>query len=187
MSGPEKVPGNRVHIFGASGAGTTTLGRALASALETQHFDTDDFYWHPTDPPFRHKRPVAERIDLMGQVFLPRRDWVLSGSLDSWSNGVDHRFTLAVYLTLDTETRLTRLRAREGWRLQDPSERENMEAFLAWAAAYDDGLLPGRNRSRHLAWSRTLDCPVLRLDSGRPVSILVHDVLEALDHRQALA
>ncbi|MFV0332622.1 MAG: adenylate kinase [Tropicimonas sp.] len=181
------MPGNRVHIFGASGAGTTTLGRALASALETQHFDTDDFYWHPTDPPFRHKRPVAERIDLMGQVFLPRRDWVLSGSLDSWSNGVDHRFTLAVYLTLDTETRLTRLRAREGWRLQDPSERENMEAFLAWAAAYDDGLLPGRNRSRHLAWSRTLDCPVLRLDSGRPVSILVHDVLEALDHRQALA
>lgn len=180
------MAGNRIHIFGASGAGTTTLGRALASALETQHFDTDDFYWRPTDPPFRDKRPVPERVALMRQVFLPRRDWVLSGSLDSWSDGVDERFTLAVYLSLDTETRLMRLRAREGWRLQDPSERPGMEAFLAWAAAYDDGLLPGRNQARHLAWSRTLPCPLLRLESARPVSILVHDVLEALDRERAL-
>ena len=108
------MAGHRIHIFGASGAGTTTLGRALASALETQHFDTDDFYWYPTDPPFQRKRPVGARIELMDKLFLPRRDWVLSGSLDSWSNGVDHRFTLAIYLTLDTETRLARLRAREG-------------------------------------------------------------------------
>ena len=181
------MAGHRIHIFGASGAGTTTLGRALASALETQHFDTDDFYWYPTDPPFQRKRPVGTRVDLMEKVFLPRRDWVLSGSLDSWSNGVDHRFTLAIYLTLDTETRLARLRDREGWRLQDPSEREAMESFLTWAAGYDDGLLPGRNRARHAAWSRTLDCPVLRMDSNRPVSNLVHEALEMLDRQRVMA
>ncbi len=181
------MAGNRIHIFGASGVGTTTLGRALASTLETQHFDTDDFYWHPTDPPFRSKRPVAERRWLMEQVFLPRRDWVLSGSMDSWSEGIDHRFTFAIYLTLDTRTRLKRLRAREGWRLQNPAERPKMEAFLEWAAAYDDGLLPGRNRARHLAWADTLDCPVMTLDSGRPVSLLVHDIVETLDQARALA
>ncbi|SDI58763.1 AAA family ATPase [Aliiruegeria lutimaris] len=175
------MAGNRIHIFGASGAGTTTLGRALASALESQHFDTDDFFWYPTDPPFQEKRPVPERRDLMEQVFLPRRDWVLSGSLDSWSEGIDYRFTFAVFLTLQTETRLRRLRARESWRLQDPAQMPEMEAFLSWAAAYDDGLLPGRNRARHLAWADTLDCPIMSLDSGRPVSILVHDILETLD------
>lgn len=181
------MAGNRIHIFGASGAGTTTLGRALASALESQHFDTDDFYWYPTDPPFNDKRPVPERQALMEQMFLPRRDWVLSGSLDSWSEGIDHRFTFAVFLTLNTETRLRRLRAREGWRLQDPSERPGMEAFLDWASAYDDGLLPGRNRARHLAWADTLDCPVMTLDSGRPVSILVHDIVDTLDQIRARA
>ncbi len=181
------MAGHRIHIFGASGAGTTTLGRALASALETQHFDTDDFYWYPTDPPFREKRPVPERRALMRQIFLPRRDWVLSGSLDSWSEGIDRRFTHAVYLDVDTETRLTRLRAREAWRLNDPAERPEMEAFLEWAAAYDDGLLPGRNRARHHAWAETLDCPVITLDSGRPVSLLVHDVLGALDPARRLA
>ncbi|MDV7141675.1 AAA family ATPase [Tropicimonas sp. TH_r6] len=181
------MAGNRIHIFGASGAGTTTLGRALASALETQHFDTDDFYWYPTDPPFQTKRPVPERRALMEQMFLPRRDWVLSGSLDSWSEGIDHRFTFGVFLTLQTETRLRRLRAREGWRLQDDSERAGMEAFLDWAGSYDDGLLPGRNRARHLAWADTLTCPVMTLDSGRPLSALVHDITDTLDQWRARA
>ncbi|PRY22645.1 hypothetical protein CLV78_106186 [Aliiruegeria haliotis] len=181
------MAGHRIHVFGASGAGTTTLGRALATALETQHFDTDDFYWVPTDPPFRQKRSPEVRLRLMEDLFLPRRDWVLSGSIDSWSEGIDHRFTLAIFLVLDTETRLRRLRLREGWRLQDPAERPEMEAFLDWAAAYEDGLLPGRNRARHLAWADTLGCPVMTLDSTGPVARLVDDVLATLDQISGLA
>src|SRR5438128_874343 len=42
----------RLHILGASGSGTTTLGRALAEGLQCPHFDTDDYFWLPTDPPF---------------------------------------------------------------------------------------------------------------------------------------
>ena len=38
---------------------------------------------------------------------------------------------------------------------------------------------------RHLAWADTLDCPIMTLDSGRPVSILVHDILETLDQVRA--
>jgi adenylate kinase family enzyme len=32
----------RIHVTGASGAGVTTLGRALADALAIPHHDTDD-------------------------------------------------------------------------------------------------------------------------------------------------
>jgi Shikimate kinase len=42
---------HRIHILGASGSGTTTLGRALAERLQYPHFDTDDSFWVPTDPP----------------------------------------------------------------------------------------------------------------------------------------
>ena len=42
---------HRIHILGASGSGTTTLGRALAARLQCPHFDTDDCFWLPTDPP----------------------------------------------------------------------------------------------------------------------------------------
>src|ERR1043166_8030786 len=74
----------RVHIMGASGAGVTTLGRALADALALSHHDVDDYYWRPTNPPYRKKRKVADRLRLMREIFLDREGWVLSGALDGW-------------------------------------------------------------------------------------------------------
>ena len=55
------VSDHRVHLFGASGSGTTTLGRALAAALDIPPLDTDD-YWQPTDPPDTVKHEPAERV-----------------------------------------------------------------------------------------------------------------------------
>ncbi|WP_236638592.1 winged helix-turn-helix domain-containing protein [Mangrovicoccus ximenensis] len=105
-----------MHIFGPAGSGTSTLGRALAGALASQHFDTDDFYWLPTDPPFTRKRPVDERLALMEAVFLPRRDWVLSGSVESWGMPIAPRVTMAIHLSLEPELRRSRLERREALR-----------------------------------------------------------------------
>ncbi len=186
------MSGHCIHIFGASGSGTSTLGRALAGAIASQHFDTDDFFWYPTDPPFQKKRPIAERRALMQAVFLPRRDWVLSGSLESWSEGIANRFTLAVFLCMESSERLARLRAREEKRMAlardgDVHHRQNVEAFLEWAAGYDDGLQAGRCRCAHEAWVEELDCPVIRLDAARPVHALVGEIRRALDPARQLA
>ncbi|MFL6605024.1 MAG: hypothetical protein ACJ8R9_27330 [Steroidobacteraceae bacterium] len=43
----------RILITGASGSGTTTFGRALATEMDWAFFDADDYYWMPSDPPFR--------------------------------------------------------------------------------------------------------------------------------------
>jgi adenylate kinase family enzyme len=56
---------HRIHILGASGSGTTTLGRALAERLQCPHFDTDDYFWLPTDPPFTHQRERTQRQRLL--------------------------------------------------------------------------------------------------------------------------
>ena len=180
------MAGHRIHIFGASGAGTTTVGRMLATELASQHFDSDDFFWLPTDPPFRKKRQMPERVELMQQVFLPRRDWILSGSIDSWSVGIAERFTLAVFLEMETQPRVERLRRREEHRMRlaevlDGPEREDIEAFLEWAAGYDDGLLAGRNRMRHEAWAEQLDCPVLRTSANETVAMIVDRIMGELD------
>lgn len=34
-----------IHILGASGVGTSTLGVALSKHLPHTHLDTDDYYW----------------------------------------------------------------------------------------------------------------------------------------------
>lgn len=172
--------------MGASGAGVTTLGRALAETLEIPHHDTDDYYWRPTTPPYREKRAVADRLRLMREVFLDRADWVLSGSLDSWGASIVSFFDLVMFLYAPTEVRLRRLREREarhfgadavapgGW------HHEETQEFVAWAACYDDGTREGRNRARHEAWLATLPCPVVRLDGTRPRDELVNDVVAAI-------
>ncbi len=176
----------RIHITGASGSGATTLGRALADRLALAHHDTDDYYWRPTVPPYQTKRSVEDRLRLMEEVFLPRLDWVLSGSLDGWGDPLIPKFDLVVFLSVEADIRMARLRDREarhfgvqasapgGWRHQAT------EDFITWASGYDGGGQAGRTRARHEAWLDSLPCPVLRLDSTKPVHELVDAVARAL-------
>ena len=177
----------RIHITGASGAGVTSLGRALAHALALPHHDTDDYFWQPTTPPYREPREISERLRLMHEMFVPRADWVLSGSLDGWGHEIVPRFDLVIFLTTPRDLRLQRLRVREathygadviapgGWR------HAETEAFLEWASHYEDGSREGRNFARHKAWLESLPCPVLHLDGARPLSELVAAVRKALN------
>ena len=38
----------RIHVFGASGSGTTTLGKRLSQYLNYSFFDSDNYFWLPT-------------------------------------------------------------------------------------------------------------------------------------------
>ncbi|WP_256336409.1 hypothetical protein [Arthrobacter sp. ov407] len=100
----------RLFIMGASGSGTTTLGRAIANRWAVPHADVDDYFWQPTSPPYREKRAPAERIAMMREVFLPRSAWVLSGSIMGWGEELTKKIDAVVLLTLDPEPRMSRLR-----------------------------------------------------------------------------
>ena len=52
---------NVIHIFGASGSGTTTLGAKICDELGYKLLDVDDYFWLPTNPPFTQKRATEER------------------------------------------------------------------------------------------------------------------------------
>jgi hypothetical protein len=106
----------RLHITGASGTGTTTLGRAVASEWSVPHADVDDYFWVPTRQPYLVTRDVLDRLRLMDEVFLPRGAWVLSGSAMGWGDPLIELFGAVVFLALDPITRLHRLRTREAIR-----------------------------------------------------------------------
>ena len=171
----------RIHVTGASGAGVTSLGRALADALAISHHDTDDYFWRPTNPPYKEIREIADRLRLMREVFLDWPDWVLSGSLDGWGDPIIPHFDSVVFLYVPTAIRLERLRAREARRFGDAvapggARHQQAEEFLEWASHYDDGTREGRNLARHQAWLATLPCRVLRLDGTRQLPELVSEI-----------
>ncbi|PRI11961.1 hypothetical protein [Leucobacter massiliensis] len=169
---------SRVHILGASGTGTTSLARALADAWSTPHADADDYFWLPTDPPYTRKRPEAERIALMRQLFVPREAWVLSGSMLGWGESIVQECDAVVFLTLDPAERLRRLEARELRRRADAAyDRNAWETFMEWARGYDDPEFIGRSRAAHEQWLARLEQPVLRLDSSDSPAELLDRVL----------
>lgn len=177
-----------IHIFGASGAGTTTLARKTASETGFFHMDTDDYFWLPTEIPFTVKRPADERLILMKKDIEENENVVLSGSLTGWGDPLIPFFTLAVRIETDTETRIERLKEREyarfGDRIREGGDmyKAHLE-FLDWAAGYDDGGLEMRSRRHHDCWQKLLKCPLLILDGANDPDENFQTVKTALEDR----
>ena len=175
----------RIHITGASGSGTTTLGAAIAGRWGHRHLDTDDFYWEPTWPPFRQSRAEHDRQQLLAAALDESPRWVLSGSLSGWGDCFIPRFDLVIFMNTPTEMRMPRLRRREqarfGEALAPGGELfEDHQAFLAWASAYEIGRENMRSRVHHENWLQSLPCPVLRLSGAEPVDVLLEQLVGEL-------
>ena len=153
-----------ILITGASGSGATTLGLHFCSTKGRgwRFFDTDYYYWLPDLAAYRTKRDPALRLSMLAADLAAAKNSVTSGSLMGWGRALEDAFDLIVFLYLDKEIRLERLRRREQRELgfADP-------AFLQWAANYDKGAHHGRSLAKHRAWLAERSCPVLEIKGRR--------------------
>ncbi|WP_026478373.1 AAA family ATPase [Alkaliphilus transvaalensis] len=166
---------NRIHILGASGSGTTTLAKALSNKLGYKHYDTDDFFWVKTDPPFQEKTDVDERIKRMESCLKNVEKWVLSGSLCGWGDGFIPYFDLVVFLCIPKEIRMERLLERERNRYgseidKDGKLYQDHLTFMDWASKYDSGDIDIRSRKLHYEWLEKLNCQVLKIEEDIALS-----------------
>jgi adenylate kinase family enzyme len=175
----------RIHILGASGSGTSTLGSALARRLGVTHADSDAFFWLPTDPPYTTPRPAGERQAMLEGRLPVAGHWVFSGAATKWAAPLEPCYDLVVFLRLDPAIRMERLRRREavrwGTRILPGGDMATMNAaFIAWAEAYDTAGSLRRGLVTHEVWLADQLAPVLRLDSIAPVGDLVNAVSDRL-------
>ncbi|MFK7970545.1 MAG: AAA family ATPase [Bacteroidia bacterium] len=171
----------KIHIFGASGSGTTSLGEALSQRWSYTHLDADDYYWVKTDPPFQEKIPIEKRNARITEDFEALENVIISGSMVSWGPEWTHAYDYAIFLYVPPALRLERLRAREVERYgklldTNPTFKQNSEAFLTWASQYDEGTFTGRSLAVHERWIEQLTCPVIRLDNTGTMDDLVAEV-----------
>lgn len=167
--------GNQViHIYGAAGSGTSTLGKYISDRFGYYFMDTDDYFWLPTNPPFTTKRARQERLDRMKQEIATWNKVVISGSLVDWGDELIPLFTLVIRINTDTMLRIERIKKRErerfGSRIDpDGDLYENHCRFLEWAASYDTGDLNMRSKAEHDEWQKLLQCKQIELDGSKPV------------------
>ncbi|MDE6891742.1 MAG: shikimate kinase [Lachnospiraceae bacterium] len=162
-----------IHIYGASGSGTSTIGRFICEKTGYYFMDTDDYFWEPTNPPFTAKRKIPDRIALMRRDIAKYESVVISGSLVDWGDELIPLFTLAVRVETDTAVRIERLKKRErerfGNRIDIGGDMfENHREFIEWAASYDSGGLDMRSKAKHDEWQKLLQCPQILLDGTQP-------------------
>jgi adenylate kinase family enzyme len=160
---------DRIHIFGASGAGTTTLAAAIAERFGHTQLDVDRYFWEPTDPPFRKIREIPARQRMLADALDAHPRWVLSGSLCGWGDIFIPRFEVAIFLRIPHEVRMARLLAREqqsyGEAIAHSDDmRAHLREFIEWSSKYETADESMRSIRLHEKWMAALPCRCIRLE-----------------------
>ncbi|KOF01854.1 hypothetical protein OB69_16110 [Roseivirga seohaensis subsp. aquiponti] len=182
----------KILIFGASGSGTTTLGKEIEKIAGFTHLDVDDYYWKKTDPPFQEKITLPKRNDKLKTDFERHKNVIISGSMVSWGKEWQTLFNLVVFVQINPKTRMERLQKREVERygmklLTDKKTQEDSRAFLEWAKQYENPNFNGRSLKIHNNWIELLDCKVIRIDGGEELQKKTDKILaeiQAISVRQ---
>lgn len=169
-----------IHIFGASGAGTSTLGQAISNKYGHKWLDTDNYFWCPTDPPFTVKRECNERIRLLLSDIEKNDTCVISGSLCDWGDVFIPKFDLCIWIKTPTAVRIERLKNREyarfGKRILPGGDMYvDHTNFIEWAKTYDTANSNQRSFAMHNEWKDKLTCPLLVLDGTESVETLMQE------------
>jgi len=175
----------RIFIFGGSGSGTTSIGKAVCDELGYMHFDSDNYLWLPTDEPYTVIRSAEEYIDLMGKDLSNNEKWVLSGHV---SHGLGDvylpLYELVAFIYVPHDIRMERIKKREHERYGDEifiggSRYELSEKFFDYCVEYDTGA-GRRSLKEHEKWLASIESPVLRITNDS-FEKSVRTLLEAIN------
>ncbi|MEG2909874.1 MAG: AAA family ATPase [Erysipelotrichaceae bacterium] len=175
-----------IHIYGASGSGTSTLGKVLQTQYGFNFLDTDDYFWELTDPPFTTKRLVEDRIKLLKKDIIQSNDVVICGSLCGWGDEFIPYFDIVIRLVSSTEMRIKRIEKREFQRfgariLEGGDMYEEHIKFIKWASEYDNGDSSMRSKVMHDEWQKLLECKHITLNSNQPIEKLIEEIFTKIE------
>lgn len=171
----------KIHIMGASCAGSTTLGNALSARLKIPYFDTDDFFWERSAVPYTVRRDAPTRSRMLQEAISRNDSYIIGGSLISWGDEWLSMFDLVVFLYVPNEIRMQRLVDREIERYgdtiyTDPVRSRLFREFYDWASKYDDRDFAGRNVEIHEQWLGKVSGRVVEIRGDTTVAERIEQV-----------
>jgi len=171
-----------IIIFGASGAGSTTLGREIARRLKYQFLDIDDYLWcWSTKIPLTVTRSQEERTRLLMDDIKKYPNFVISGTIFSDRELFEPLLNLAVFITSAPAVCAERVRIREharwGKRVLPGGDmykatrfHGDVNDYVANALKYESADVSTFSRRLHEQWIADLQCPVLRVGGTNGIS-----------------
>jgi adenylate kinase family enzyme len=181
-----------IHIFGATGSGTSSLGKALANELGYVHFDNDNYFFELSNNQFTRPRKPLIRDPMLFDDLKNTPSWVLSGTICGWGDFVIRYFDLIVFLWVPLKERMRRIEAREeklGRKIEDPSlpRYKTYKNFMKWASEYDTGNSNMRSLAQHEEWMKKLSCPLLKIEGDKSLDENLRTIrkhIELIDNKE---
>ncbi len=180
----------KVQIIGGSGTGKSTLAKYISEKESIKWIDTDHYLWK--DDSFSENNPIKQRIKMYQSDIRSYDSYIVSGSIFMWCpEGFNNR-DLLVFLSINEEVRMKRLRDREIKRKNDSQmwldeNGEYTNDFIEWCKTYwskEDKSMPGTyaEHSYQMAISKS---PVLKLDSSRTLEELYAKIMSTLSKEKS--
>ncbi|WP_312099246.1 AAA family ATPase [Niallia sp.] len=175
----------RIQIIGGSGTGKSTLAKYISEKEKIKWIDTDNYLWK--DDTFTENNPMEKRKEMYQKDINSNSSYVVSGSIFMWCpDGFSNR-DLLVFLSLDEDIRMDRLRDRESKRnnlskmwLDENGEYTN--DFLEWCKTYwtaKEKSMAGTYAEQEYQM-KISKSPVLKLDSSKSLDELYDEILNQL-------
>jgi len=172
----------KIQIIGGSGTGKSTLAQYMSKQENIKWIDTDQYLWK--DDTFTENNPIERRMEMYQEDMKRHDSYVVSGSVYSWyPEGFTER-DLLVFLSVDEELRMERLRKREFERSLSnkiwlDEQQMYTNDFLEWCKTYwteDDACAAGTYAEQSYQMSIS-ESPVLRLDGSKSLNALHTEII----------
>ena len=175
-----------IHVMGASGSGTSTIGEFLGNALGFDVIESDFYKWEQTVPEFQIMRPIEESNALLMERINSSKNLVITGSLHS--NPITHKhINLIIYLQCPTWIRIRRIKKRDVEVGRNSLEaegevKENFLWFLNFAKNYDKLGTDMRSKASQEMVIKSCNAPVIRIKTNRTMKHIEKILLKKLKH-----
>lgn len=176
----------RILIIGASGTGTTTLGKRISNQLKISFIDLDELFWLDSDIPFTKFRNTEQLREIVNDKIYSRREWVISGDPSLWNVDIENKINYLIFLKAPTNIRISRLEKRYdnqygiASRVQGNLIFENHQEFIKWTLKYDIGGITGRTKEKQESWISNLNGIIYETNSDKELDLLVEEVLKKI-------
>ena len=175
-----------IHIFGASGSGTTTLAKAISTRFGYHFIDTDEAIWENTDPPFTKRKADSQSRKFVEKQLKENKYNVISGAFVGWGDVFKPKVDLFIYMHLPLEIRLQRIQIREENRFKDrvlPGGDLYLQHldFLDWVSQYEELDESTRSQKQHELWLKNVKKPIVVIKEVLTIEELLQKVESFLE------
>ena len=171
-----------IHIMGASGSGTSTIGEYLSKKLGFDIIESDFYKWKQTIPEFQVMRPIEESNRLLLAKINGAKNLIITGSLHSNPDTFKY-IDLILYLKCPTKVRIKRILQRDEEKgrfslKQEGKVKENFIFFLNLAKNYNKLGKDIRSKASQKMVIDSSNAPVIVIKTNKNIDKLHNQIIK---------